>query len=244
MTKDQAQSLLESGRSAIAGLPKNVESLAGSSGKVISDVLGVGAGAAATAARGGSDAIQAFQSGLRGFDASTAARYSSAQGIVSELARADDKIRVLRERRRNTGFFSGADRKDIDRQMKALMKERNKRLKEIAGNTDLPESFRDRVSLAFGSRVTSSSDEAQDLIRYMNTDDSVREFGGNPVDPATTDMIGSIVRRMFGGDSSRQATEAASGLGKALSDIPPAYLAAAAGAGGVAGGMMLGSGPS
>jgi hypothetical protein len=68
-------------------------------------------------------------------------------------------------------------------------------------------------------------------------------FGGKPVDPQVANTLKNLIGRVIPPESATQeAADAATGLGKALSEINPAYLAAAAGATGVVGGLAMTSG--
>lgn len=162
----------------------------------------------------------------------------------------NERIRsVLREGSRDgvsepkAGFMglSKARANELKEELAQLRGEKAKIIQEIENSDVVDDAIKAEFKTSFEGDGFNTS--ASGFAGKVSGDDGIRMFGGTPTQPRVASMLGDIIRMVRpDAATSRQAGEAAEGLGKALSEINPAYLAAAAGATGVVGGMVVGSG--
>jgi hypothetical protein len=186
--------------------------------------------------------VTAVEAGASGLSSEALSALRQTRGKTARLAEIQERQKNLRTAAGGDPMSSSTKFKNLTKDQKTniiedmnrLNEERKTLLGEIKG---LP-GVSDNLYAKIQSQADSGNLDV--LAKSMLGDDGVRAFSGTPIDPRVKGMVSSVVSRIIPDPKvSAEAAQAASGLGEALAGIPPAYLAAAAGVTGVAGGAVL-----
>jgi hypothetical protein len=130
---------------------------------------------------------------------------------------------------------------ELNDELAKLRAEKQSIIAEVQDSGNVDDAITSRFKAAFTGEVPNPG--ARGFVNSVSGNGGIEMFGGKPFDPKKLETLKSIIGGILPPESaSQEAAEAASGLGKALAEINPAYLAAAAGTVGVAGGVAMTSG--
>lgn len=236
---------------AAAGAAKRVVEGAPAALEQAADAAGRAAGAAGRVAGAAgkleSDVAASYMGGLLGLDKDKLKGLSFVRSRATRANEINERINQIMKEGGGKGINDpkasvfGLSQKRVDElndELSTLRAEKNRLIKEVADADFVDDRITSRFRESFKGDIYNPN--ARGFTDSVSGDGGVEMFGGTPADPKIMDTLRSIIGGIIPPESAtREAADAASGLGKALSEINPAYLAAAAGATGVVGGLAL-----